>query len=478
MNTSITPAVPQAPARQQPFAMSRQRWHAHLMAIPTRPRPVPPPARPTPRPAARRLQGASLDAQLVRVPLTLRCTTGYLATWEEAVAMRPHGDGSERWVVADAPGTPGEYNVLVHDSKSCRYLSAGGQTGRAVGLADRDDGSGRQRWTFMQTGDTQFMLAVSGGKADDLVFLGADEGRVRLFSRQSERTMWDLTVVPDCEGEEEPHEEEDEDDVMSGAEDDDATSRNTHVPPVAMERLPLTERQIDVIMQLVSLPENGTPKWYNYYGYAAFLGDGRGFTATIFGACSGTGDLYMVLQALSRVPDRSETCDKLLGYMDKLRDKRGDDISGIEGIKPLIQKLGQDPAWRQAVWEVFLDLYWTFAGQWCDKKGPASKRPGPKLVTAAGRGFMLDTVINHGADVSSLDPIVRRMRSPNARDEATWLADFAKARQGLLKSGYQELDTSGTGDRCSLWLPLFKDNPSLTPPIQAYRGYWGTYTLS
>lgn len=477
MNNSIAPSVPLAPARQRPFATQGRKWHAHLMAI-ERPAPAARPAEPPPRatPRARRLQGASLDDRLVRVPLTLRGPTGYLATWrDEGVGTRP--DGADRWVVAQAPGAPGEYNVLVHDSDTCRFLTAAGDKGRGVRLAGEDDASGRSRWTFIQTGDTQFNLAVSGGKADDLVFLGADEGRVRLFSRQSERTAWDLEVVPDCE---EPQEEDDDDDddVMSGAEEDDVTSRNTHVPPVAMDRLPLTERQIDVIMQLVSLPENGTPQWYNYYGYAAFLGDGRGFTTTIFGACSGTGDLYMVLQALSRQPDRSATADKLLGYMNKLRGKRGDDIEGIEGIKPLIQKLGQDSAWRKAVWEVFLDLYWTFAGQWCDKKGPAAKRPGPKLTTAAGRGFMLDTAINHGADMASMDPILRRMRNPGARDEAAWLADFATARRGLLKSGYQELDTSGTGDRCLLWLPLFKDNPTLKPPIKAYRGYWGKYTVS
>lgn len=457
-----------------------RRWHAHLMAIPTPPRAPQtqqPPAVARPHPH-RGLLGSSLDTRLLHVPLTFRCTGKYLST-SGTMAAEDDGSGEQRWAVTEAPGGQGEYNVMVYDSTraTCRYLSAGDSGGRGVGLATEDDGSGLQRWVFLQTGDTQFLIALAGGKANDAVYLGVENGRVRLYSRQSSRTTWLVAVVPECE---EPAEEvEDDDDVESGAEEDHVTSRNTNVPVSALERVPyLTERQMDIIMQLISLPENGNPKWYNYYGYAEFLGDGRGFTTTIFGACSGTGDLYMILQALERVPDRSAKCDELLAYSDKLRGKRGDDIRGIEGVKGLIQDLGHDPAWRTAVWEVFLDLYWSFARDWCDKKGSASNRPGPKITSPAGRGFVLDTAINHGADVESFGPILRRMRNRNARVEADWLVDFATARQGLLKSGYQDLDTSGTGDRCPLWIALFRDNPDLTPPIQAHEGYWGKYTIS
>ena len=87
---------------------------------------------------------------------------------------------------------------------------------------------------------------------------------------------------------------------------------------------------------------------------------------------------------------------------------------------------------------------------------------------------MYDTALNHGGSVNSFGHIVKKMRDPNARDEGAWIKDFCAARKALLKSGFQDLDTSGTGDRANIWIKLVDEgNWSLARPIKVARGYWG-----
>lgn len=459
------------------------KWHAHLSAL----------SGPAASERRRRLAdkkaavGTSLDRRVLDTPLMFSsafapeqrrvlscsdCGDDYVDLFE-----RDDGSGRQRWLVSDVAGSPGEYTLLGFGGRdgcvdesgvqgSCWFLSAF-ERGAEVNMWHEDDASGRQRWVFKQTGDSQYQIRVAGGKADDKVYLGVgDDGvSVRLFSKASARTAWNLAVIPYC------------DEVPPEAPDAPAVA--THVPRAAVQALggTFSERQIDTVLQLISLPENGMPDWYKNYGFIEFLGDGRGFTATIFGACSGTGDLAMVFDALADVSPRSEACDELLTYRDKLKRKRGDDIRGIEGIKGIIRGLGDDPAWQEAVWRVYVKLYWQFAGDWAAKTGGAADRPGPVLTTAAGRGFMVDTAINHGADVESFQPILDRMDDPETEDESSWLTDFARARQDMLRSGYDDLDTSRTGDRCDLWMDLFDGNPDLATPFKAYKGYWGDYTI-
>lgn len=76
--------------------------------------------------------------------------------------------------------------------------------------------------------------------------------------------------------------------------------------------------------------------------------------------------------------------------------------------------------------------------------------------------------------------IVKRMPSAaqTAKDELAWFRAFADAREKMLKSGYEDLDTSKTGDRCKLWKDLAAGgNTALETPFKAYKGYWGAYTI-
>lgn len=433
------------------------------------------------------------------------------------------GSGRQRWIILPVPDpqtglyTTGEYTISVEGGREgrgrgCPKLLAANRDGPGVVLADSDDGSGLQRWIFRPNDGefNSFTMRVAGGKRDELVFFGGALRRdpvtqrplMKLHSSSTgSRRRVTLELVRPCDDDDEEAETEPETEAEPEPETEAEAEAEAQVDPSARgaqltgfegTRIPeavatklslltkLTPGQIDLVQQLISLPENSTPQWYKNYGFVEFLGDGRGFTASIFGACSGTGDLAMVLEELKRVSPRSPRCDELLAFLPALKQKRGDDIRGIEGIKPVIQSLGDDTAWRQAVWATYSKLYWRFAMDYADKVGVAKVRPGPPLRLAASRGFMVDTAINHGANVESLDAIVRRMPASarNSQDERTWVLAFARARKQLLVSGYQELDTSGTGDRCSLWMDLVETNPDLAVPVKAYAGYWGSYTLS
>jgi len=249
----------------------------------------------------------------------------------------------------------------------------------------------------------------------------------------------------------------------------------THVPVDVVPQLNLLgfgTEQADTILSLISLPENSSTEWWKQYNYAEWLGDGRGLTATLFGACSGTGGLLMIVQELQKINSKH----KLVKYVPALKKAKGEDRSGLEHLAEDIHSIGNDKEWQAAVWRVYINLYWNFARNFSDK---FINRPGAKLTSPLTRGFMVDTSLNHGANLESFAPILNKMKNKNETDEATWFLDFVEARRQLLKSGFQDLDTSKTGDRCTLWADLFKQgNTLLDRPIKAYRGYWGDQTIN
>lgn len=463
-----------APAAQVVCPPQPTKWHAHLSAVQA-PTPVAAAARappPTPPSAKASSSGNSLAPSLLGAEVLLRPKTGhvFLGREERAVDADPK---KHEWLIRAVEGAVGEYNILVaNDDGGYRYLSVPVE-GKDVDLWSADDGSGRQRWIFKQVGDTQYVIRLAGGKRDDRVYLGMrdDLSSVRLFSEEKgEQTEWEITLA------ELPRRAKPVAEASAVA----RTKVPAQVVPELLKLTSLTEKDIDVILQLISLPENSTPQWWTNYNYIEFLGDGRGFTATLYGACSGTGDLAMIFDELANLSPRSKGCEELLAYRDALKKKRGDDIKGIEPIKKIIKNLGEDSAWQQAVWKVYVKLYWKFATEWADKKGESAKRPGPVLKTPLTRGFMVDTAINHGADYDSLMDVVKRMpeAARNSKDELAWFRAFADAREKMLRSGYQDLDTSKTGDRCRLWKDLAaQGNTDLKPPFKALKGYWGTFTI-
>jgi hypothetical protein len=249
----------------------------------------------------------------------------------------------------------------------------------------------------------------------------------------------------------------------------------------------LSPTQIDTIMSLVSCAENGASDWPLFYNYIEYGDDAssRGYTCTIFGACSGTGSLRQVFAALKQ---KNKNHPLVKTYWNAIDRARGGDISGLEGLAhvdhdPTKAKANyskwtrngrthldhiqgdlatlplNDGDWRWAVWKAFIDLNWVSANDFCTKSSVCGKRPGAIITSALGKGIMVDTSLNHGDchfwnSAPTWTILFNTMKNPDETDERAWLRDFLTARKEVLKSGYKSLDWSASGSRCEIWLAL------------------------
>jgi hypothetical protein len=262
--------------------------------------------------------------------------------------------------------------------------------------------------------------------------------------------------------------------------------------------LGLSADQVDVIMSLVSLPENGSSQWDLFYNYIEWGDDHatRGFTTTIFGATSGTGSLLKVFDHLAVIAPSHP----LLRYHAAMKAAKGGFVKGLERLAhvggdhtkakanydkyvpngrahldhidgDLARLPNTDPDWREAVWAAFVELNWESAAHFCAKTGPCAKRPGPVLTSALAKGWIVDCSLNHGdcrywGEADTWQAVFREMKNPKSRNETAWLRDMMHARRAVLKSGFASLDWSKTGDRCRLWLHLLEtENSHLTRTI-------------
>jgi len=308
----------------------------------------------------------------------------------------------------------------------------------------------------------------------------------------------------DDEDEDEDEDDEDDEDEVSDLEEGELEPDIPRSITVAVRDMwDLTEVQMDTIMQLISLPENGSTKWPLFYNYIEYGKDAtlRGFTTTIFGATTGTGSLLEVFRELEAI-DADHPL--VVTYMDALEKAcgNGGDIRGLEGLAHVngdptkavadysnwtpngrthldhidgdLARLHVDERWRLAVWRAFLRLNWESAIHFCLKSGPCEQRPGPVLTTPLAKGFLVDTSLNHGDcrywnEASSWTAIWDNM-GPDAmseNDETVWLRSCMKARKKVLKSGYLGLDWSKSGDRVNVWRSLLRDgNVDLNRPIR------------
>lgn len=261
--------------------------------------------------------------------------------------------------------------------------------------------------------------------------------------------------------------------------------------------LGLGPKKIDAVMRLVNLPEQGNQMWWKYYNYVHYGDDAalRGYTCTIFGACSGTGSLLDVFEHLQRI----NPAHKLVKYLPALRKVKGGDLRGIEGLghvggdpkkaQPdwkkwsaenptavydhiqgdLATLKADDTDWQRAVWRSFVEYRWKSAAAFVNKTGPCKNRPGPVLTTPLAKAFVVDTCINHGpAEHWEHDEEWKFVHeAKDSADEEAYLSQLIEARRKMLKSGFRGLDWSKTGGRCLLYAKLLQEkNLDLKRPIR------------
>jgi hypothetical protein len=275
------------------------------------------------------------------------------------------------------------------------------------------------------------------------------------------------------------------------------------VPDVICKRIRalcgFSSTHVDTVAQLINLPEQGNVHYGLYYNYIE-LGDDhliRGYTVTLFGACSGTGDLLKVFEELEKINPKHS----LLKYLPALRKAKGGSIKGLEGLghvkgdpkkakadytkwkaddpKAHLAHIEGDLAhlplsdldWQTAVWNVFIDMYWQSAKEFCEKTGACAHRPGPVLSSPLAFAFLVDTSLNHGPatywNSTDMWSFIKKLKGLPSNDEHKFLGQLINARRRVLRSGYGGLDWSKTGDRCLLYKKLLQEkNYELNRPIE------------
>lgn len=181
------------------------------------------------------------------------------------------------------------------------------------------------------------------------------------------------------------------------------------------------------IFALLSAAEDSDFDYSKQYGsWTGNYGDGRGYTAGLVGFTTGTGDMYKVIKYYNQInPD-----NPLSEYEDKLKDKKGDDVSGLDGLKDAWEdayKHDQDN-FIKAQNKIIKEDYYDPAIKYAKKDG----------LSQLGSYIYFDTMVKHGpgedenADIkdASFGDIRRYaqengVKTPaNGGDEKTYLSNF------------------------------------------------------
>ena len=146
----------------------------------------------------------------------------------------------------------------------------------------------------------------------------------------------------------------------------------------------LTLQQINTTLSLVSIAENSMIEWWKTYNYIENIHDGRGYTISIVGFCTGTGDFIMVLNELKKINPNHI----LVKYIPAVEGRSGGNVNGLEGLVKDVTSLGiQDSDFNTAVWRIIQQLYWDPAMEFCAKKN---------LSSALAKYIAYDTFLNFG----------------------------------------------------------------------------------
>ncbi|DBA03938.1 TPA: hypothetical protein N0F65_010591, partial [Lagenidium giganteum] len=218
----------------------------------------------------------------------------------------------------------------------------------------------------------------------------------------------------------------------------------------------LTKGDLDTIMSLVSIAENSRIEWWENYNYCEDINDGRGFTVSLVGFCSGTGDLLEVMKDVqTQNPDHP-----LAEFIPALTEVNGSPShDGIEDLCSSIEENG-DEVWRRAVWNGIVREYLTQAIAWANVK---------KLTTVFSKGFLFDVALNHGVD--GLDQIAKYVKNgvkppSNGGDETTYMQAYIQARIYVVKN-VDPSTNNGQPDRMLMWKSILdKKNTKLTRPLK------------
>lgn len=190
----------------------------------------------------------------------------------------------------------------------------------------------------------------------------------------------------------------------------------------------ITNEQKLICQQTTNFFENETVVFN--YGYCEFLGDGRGFTAGFFGACSGTGDLLQVVEEYCKKRNPSSFLCDYLPELRRLAQTESGDVKGLHGFPLRWKVAAATSAMIKAQHHVCDELYWKPSQKYAAKL---------KVKTVLGAAILYDSIIQHGdgTDEDSIGALIERVPFKiNGVNEETWLAAFLKVRHDDLMQPY------------------------------------------
>lgn len=190
-------------------------------------------------------------------------------------------------------------------------------------------------------------------------------------------------------------------------------------PKQAPAVIPDLDRPSDMILKLVSIAENSSADWKKQINYIENINDDRGYTISIVGFCTGTGDFIQVLQEIKKI----DPVHPLVKFIPIVKEKSGGDVSGLSGLPKSIHDMGiDDPVFNKAMWIIIKKLYWGPSLQFCKSKN---------LVSNLSKYIAYDTCINFG----ELDIFNKLEVAKNDVDEKVILKKFLDIKQTTIENG-------------------------------------------
>ena len=171
------------------------------------------------------------------------------------------------------------------------------------------------------------------------------------------------------------------------------------------------------MLSLVSIAENSDTSFWNYYNYIENIGDNRGYTISIAGFCTGTGDFSSLLQQLQIINPNHPLCSFIGGV--QASDKG--DVSQLTGLDVAVKNLGNDDKdFNTAVWMTIKSKYWDTAYEYFLSK---------KLKSLLAFYIIYDTNINFG-EMTAFESI---NACNSEKDETNFLNQFLQIKQTTIE---------------------------------------------
>ena len=309
-------------------------------------------------------------------------------------------------------------------------------------------------YTFTRTGATTNALTVNygiAGTANSADYTGATPGTGKTITFAAGTSTATLTIDPTADTTVESNETVDL--TLTSGTGYTVGTTTAVTGTITNDDFGLTPLQKQRAEQLTSLSENSSIELK--YGFAEIvtqggIPDGRGITAGRAGFTSGTGDMYLVVKEYTtQVPNN--TLAIFLPRLEQLNTQfiannynPIGDTTGLDGLIPAWQALGNNPTFRAVQDTISDQLYYQ-----------------PAMIAATPLGLSLplslavlyDTIIQHGGgeDLDGLKALIQRTNQAFAGktpatgiDEKVWLNKFLEVRR-------QDLTNPSNTSTQSVW---------------------------